>query len=99
MSVLEILKKIKSGEMEFDLRGNFVDKETIFKYNKIKSLLEDANLLNGFMNNDFKILYMYYFRNMTIFQITNELGYSDERSIYRHKASGIKTLEEKFSKE
>lgn len=95
MSIKEILEAIQSNEIEMDIQIGCLDDETIYKYQKIKQILNQCELLNGFRNDKYLVLKLFYFENMTVPRIAEELEKS-ERHIFRLKNDGIEELEKKF---
>lgn len=97
MTISEILKAIKSGDMEINIKLGCVDDETVFRYRRIKEVLEDTKLLYGFKKDYYTILSMYFLQDMTHTEIAEELGIA-ERTVYRKINTGIEELEKKYSK-
>ena len=97
MSVKEILDLIRSNEIEINIKLGCVDDETLHKYQLIKQILNDYELLNGFKNDCYQVLSMFYIQGLSIKEIADLLE-KNERTIFRCKKEGIEKLEEKLSR-
>lgn len=98
MNVKQILDSIRSNEIEVDEQFGLLDDETLYKYRLIKQILGEYERLDGFSNNRYRVLNLFYFKQLSVSTIQKKLGYKDERSIYRLKEQGIEELEKRFSR-
>jgi DNA-directed RNA polymerase specialized sigma subunit len=98
MSVKEILEAIRSHEMDMDIKIGCVDDETLLKYQIIMRILSDSKLINGFKDDSYSVLAMFYLQGMKISDIAKEFGKKEDRHIYRLKNKGIEKLEAKLAK-
>jgi DNA-directed RNA polymerase specialized sigma subunit len=92
MSVKEILEAIRSHEMDVYIKIGCLDDATLIKYKDIMRILLDSELLNGFKDDSYNVLDMFYIQGMKVSEVAKVIDKS-ERQFFRIRDKGIENLE------